>query len=271
MPRQLTDEQREVLRQNMNKARAKAEANRLARKQAEATGEKYEPIYRRKDPESATDTATQVQETVTEDVALSQDAAHDELKLLAANLFRAASQREERAKAIQNFEEFLGKLNPKDYPEIAGSEIVQRFIEQLSNQDVNKDDPPGTVYNRGAINERKKSWTESDLRRSDIKQVDFEVFQPEVIIWNGLRRDYEPGIIYTDYRCFPDLMRERNRLVRIAGEHAEYLFRQRNTLSDTSVAGHGTARVRGSADAGSYIPAAGTFEPSVAAAEEETE
>lgn len=79
--------------------------------------------------------------------------------------------------------------------------------------------------------------------------------------WNGLMRSYEPGITYTDRRCFPDQIRERNRNLRLAGEHAEYLMRQRNQLTDPSITTMGTGRVRGTADRGSYRPAAGLFEP----------
>jgi hypothetical protein len=192
-----------------------------------------------------------------------KDEAADEFKELAARLYKVADDREQRVKVLDELEGFLAKLNPKDYPELAQSETVMRFIDLIAERkaEQNKDDPPGTIYGRGTMAEHKKAWTELDLRKSDIAKVEFEVNENESVIWQGLRRDYEPGITYTDYRCFVDLIREKNRNLRLAVEHTEYMFKQRNTLTDRGMATLGSARVRGSADRGSFRPAAGLFEP----------
>jgi len=76
---------------------------------------------------------------------------------------------------------------------------------------------------------------------------------------------------YRDYKCFLDTIREKGRNLRLAAEHAEYMFKMRSTMTDNSIATLGTARVRGTADRGSYRPAAGLFTPefSTVGAEEE--
>lgn len=191
-----------------------------------------------------------------------RDEVNDELRSLAATLFKVADDKAERNRVLDQLEVFLGRLSAKDYPDLADSEIVQTFVERLAQRRAEtSSDPPGTIYNRGSLNQYKKSWTEHDLAKSGMGLVEFEVAEPEVVVWNGMRRDYEPGVTYRDYKCFVDTMRERTRNIRLAHEHAEYMFRMRQGLSDSSIASIGTARVRGTADRGSYRPAAGLFVP----------
>jgi hypothetical protein len=241
MPRQWSPEQRAKMRELMRERQAK---RKLA-----ASGE-------------LTEAAPAGEDRVT----ITKDDAAEELKQLAASLYKVADNKAERGKKLDELEGFLKRLDAKDFPELANSEIVMRFIDMIAERksEINKDDPPGTIYNRGTIGQYKKAWTEHDLRTSDIAIVEFEVNEPETVVWNGLRRDYEPGITYADYRCFIDQIRERNRNLRLAEEHAEYLFKLRQTLTDNGIATMGTARVRGSADRGSYRRAAGLFEPEYA-------
>jgi hypothetical protein len=239
MPRKWSPAQREAQRQ------------RMLRHQAEKRGE----------------------EPTIESVVMSPDAAASELKELAASLAKAADDKSERTRALDSLETFLRRLSPKDYPDLADSEIVQKFIERIAERKVeaNKDDPPGTIYNRGTIAQFKKPWTERDLALSGMGMIEFETAEPECVIWNGIRRDYEPGVPYRDYKCFLDTIREKNRNLRLAGEHAEYMFKMRSSLTDRSIATLGTARIRGTADRGSYRPAAGLFTPEYAVSGLETE
>lgn len=192
-----------------------------------------------------------------------QDAAADELKQLAAALYSAAGDKIKRTRAVSDLEAFLERLNPRDFPEIANSDVVLGFVDQLAKQkaETNLTDPPGTVYGRGTVAQHKKPWTERDLANSGMSMVEFYVAEPECVIWNGLRRDYQPGETYRDYKCFLDVITERNRNLRLANEHAEYLFKKRTHLTDPSVTTLGTARVRGTAEFGSYGRAAGLFSP----------
>lgn len=228
MPRQWSPEQREVMRQKMLERQAQKRAGTLV----------VAPVP-------------------------TKDEAADELKELAASLYKAADSKAERTRVMDELERFLSRLSPKDFPEIANSDVVMRFIDQMAQRkaEINKDDPPGTIYNRGTVGQYKKPWTERDLELSGMGRIEFEVAEPETVIWNGIRRDYIPGVPYNDYKCFVDTMRERTRNMRLAAEHVEYMFKLRNMLTDGSIAGIGTARIRGSADRGSYRPAAGLFEP----------
>ena len=198
-----------------------------------------------------------------DEAAPSEANVTDELKALASKLYRVAEDKAERGKTLDELETFLARLPSKDFPELAQSEIVQNFVEMMMarSSETRPDDPPGTVYNRGAINQYKKAWTEEDLRRSDIAVMEFEVNEPETVVWCGIRRDYQPGTVYYDYRCFVDLIREKARNLRLAEEHVAYMFKRRNSLTDITIANMSTARIRGTADQGSYVPAGGFFEP----------
>lgn len=191
------------------------------------------------------------------------DETANELKRLAATLFSAADKKEQRDNALGDLEAFLARLSPKDFPDLADSPVVQQFVEMLGQRkaEMSPDDPPGTEYNRGTMAATSKPWTFRDLENSDIPIIEFEFDSFEDVYWQGLRRTYQPGVTYRDWRCFPDLVREGRKNMRLGNEHVQYLMKQANSLSDPSIAGIGTARVRGTADVGTYGPAAGLFTP----------
>ena len=196
---------------------------------------------------------------------------------LAGALKSASSSKARRAEVVGKIEALLNSLDPKEYPDIAKSEVVQRLfdvvVEQKTEQAAQAGQAPGSIVwikspqTGMMVAANKVPWHETHLK--GFERVTFELAEPRTVIWNGLRRDYSPDVEYTDYRMFYDLVRESRRATQDGEQHAEYLMRKRNTLRDPSIAGVGTAKVRGSADVGTYIPGGGTFEPSFTTALEE--
>jgi hypothetical protein len=191
------------------------------------------------------------------------DAANEELMRLATALADAASKKADQAKALADVEAFLGRLKPGDYPDLAASPVVQAFVEQLAERKAadRPDDPPGTIYNRGTLAESKKDWQVGDLvpEKGWPWVYDYEPSVSEVVIWNGVHAVFTEGVPWSGPKLFVDQLNESRRATRLAREHAEYLMRMRNTISDPSLHDSGTARVRG-VGKGSYLPGAGVFD-----------
>lgn len=206
--------------------------------------------------------------------AVQEDGLTAALTGLTRMLGQAQTKKTKQADIIAQIEKVLEGIDPDEYPDIAKSDVVQQLFDavvaQKTDSAASTGQAPGSiVWVRSPqtglmVAASKVPWHETHLAGMD--KITFTLDHAETVIWQGLRRDYQPDVEYTDYRCFYDLIREGRKNMRLGAEHAEYLMKKRNTLSDPTIATVGTGVVRGTADQGTYVPAGGLFTPDFAAA-----
>ena len=199
----------------------------------------------------------------------------DILARLGAAILDAAKGKSQRSKVLVQVEELLGKLSPRDYPELAANPVVQEFLDQIEETHIDRhpDDPPGTIYNAGALGATKKRWQWRDLQ--DFPLATFTPTETIPITWNGLELILVADLEMTVPKCFKDVYDERRRGLETARQHAAVMMRQRDAITgaaDPSVLGPGTARVRSSGMGSTgYRPGAGMFAPGEEGGEEGAE
>jgi hypothetical protein len=172
---------------------------------------------------------------------LTAEDAPDEMTALlqqaAAQLARAADDRENRSVALKTVEATLSKISIKDFPGLAESPIVQAFLKAVGADDL----APGEVRNRGTLAERVRDWSPQDMRQFPTKT--FTPRETIPVTFNGLTYqlvdDQEvtvPEPIYTIYQ-------EHRRALAQAKIHEDYLQGYSNVPPDANWMAESSAKV----------------------------
>lgn len=215
-----------------------------------------------------------------------ESAEADILRQLGQALMAEGQTRAEMSEKLDQLDTLLGSLSVKDYPHLANNPAVQKFLDLMGEQVATRHptDPPGTIYNKGALNEAKKGWQWRDVaqvfpdptcrekgddcpncggQRTCIEVVSITPNETVPVIWNGLSypliADVENWVPRPHYDTYRESMRQRV----TARQHAEMAFRRRqfiDGIADPSVVNQSTAKVRGNGDGSTaYRPGAGWF------------
>jgi hypothetical protein len=127
-------------------------------------------------PKGAVDEAQdEIQQEQVDDVA-------EQLKRLGQELVAVADNEVARTVKLREVEAFLGKLQIKDFPELAESPVVQQFVGLLSSLTNLK---PGESRNRGTLAEVVKDWTLREMH-TEFEQVTFIPVISDDFTWNGV-------------------------------------------------------------------------------------
>jgi hypothetical protein len=186
---------------------------------------------------------------------------------LAKGLAEAAEDREKTSGILKEILGMIGELDKDDAKALFKDERVQALIEAATTEQAQSSiDPPGTIYSgvvggqvvRGFV---KKDWEESHLRAAvengAMTLVDYEPRTTQVVIWNGLQRQFIADTPMTVEKCFVDVYRDSLKMARDGAEHAQWLFKKRDMLHDpTLVTGNG-AKARATGERGHYEPGGG--------------
>ena len=192
----------------------------------------------------------------------------EELAKLGMALASKAGSAMEQEKIKDDILRKIGSLDQDVAKRLFRDERIQRLVEIASDDQAQRgEEPPGFIKD-GYIGSTpvhgfvKKEWTEADLRARRDSAGKFITFIPHETIpvfWNGLRRQLIADEEVTIERCFYDVYQEHRRLTKVAKEHAEYLYRKRDSLSEPGVVGESSARARGMAEVGWYSPGGGSI------------
>jgi hypothetical protein len=168
---------------------------------------------------------------------VAEDESGDNILGQLAGLFQQASSKKSgRDKAVNDALEILGRLDPREYPEIADNEMVQDFVTKVQNARAKAADlPPGTIVGSG-ISVHKVPWEWHHLRRSQhltpeearaqglMEWVEYTPLRDQYVGWNGLfwyfrrrRRERVP-------KCFVDVFEEGLNQEEFAEQHAAWLM-----------------------------------------------
>lgn len=192
-----------------------------------------------------------------------------QLAQLGQALASVAGKRQARQQVVGQIEALLAKLTPRDYPELADSPAVQKFLEVIEEQHAASSDAPGTIYNRGSMAQVKKPWGWADLAPTKCEWLTFTPQESTTVTIQGLRATFIADVEWTGPRAFYDVYADSRRARRVAQEHVRYLFGQGGTPSDPTVINDASLLVRAMASGGSFYPGAGGFKPGEAPAGEQ--
>jgi hypothetical protein len=190
-----------------------------------------------------------------------------------AAAFEAAAGDEEKTnEAVRAFFELTESLSPDASKRLFSRPEVRAFFEVASDNEpapASRDDPPGTIYTKLTGGERipftKKPWTWRDAWKMPTKT--WEPSITETLGFQGLLvtvwAQQEVTLPEVFYGIYHDSLKQR----RIAQEHAAWLFKKRDTLSDPSITTEGGRRARGIANhdgkVNIFAPGAGPIGPRV--------
>ncbi len=153
--------------------------------------------------------------------------------------------------------EAIGLINQLDahaYPELFADEGFQNLIEAFSNQvTVAGQDKmaPGSTLRKGPFVEDKQPWRWDDIaeEKGTMPWVDYTPRGlpqgSQYVGWNGLEFVFKEDVTVHVPKCFVDVLEESYRGLKRAEQHAEYLFKQRGSVTDTNLLDPATIRIRG--------------------------
>lgn len=196
----------------------------------------------------------------------------DDLAALGAALGQASGKAKDQDRIKEQILDKFRTLDEDAAKALLKDDRVQSLLERISDERAQASgDPPGTVRSGWIGNAEvkgftKKGWTEADLRKDREhtpngagKYVTFTPVETLLVTWNGLKRQLLADEETTVEKCFKDVYDEHRRGTKIAAEHAAYLFRKRDTISDMSIISAEGARVRGLAERGHYLAGGGSI------------
>jgi hypothetical protein len=186
-----------------------------------------------------------------------------ELQGLVSQLQDASARNASGRAIVRKIEAILTEIGSNaDYRQLAESEAIQDFVAKLSEvRSLDQDIQPGQIMNPKSPLATKRPWTWGDLKGCETKT--FIPNETLPVTWNGLtvylNADVETTIPIYHYETYM----EHRRLTRTGREHAEYLAHQRAHVSDPSMITAESARIRGAATAGHYVPGGGLISEGV--------
>lgn len=157
----------------------------------------------------------------------------DEFASFFAKLAAAGGKQAEKDKALGELEHLLGKLNPKDYPDLVDDPVVGKFLDMLQERrDASTDVRPGEIYGEG-LARTKRLWNWSDLKperwpwpdkENDFVWVDYVPRENVPVTWNGITIYFFEDVPIRLPRVFVNVYMESRRGQALAKEHRDYLF-----------------------------------------------
>lgn len=201
-------------------------------------------------------------------MAKSKDTALAELAELGSALADVVEDTEKKNATLKSILDVIGELDPDDAKALFKNEKIQRLIEVASTDlTESSDDPPGTIR-PGMIGGQvvagfiKKPWNEADLMKL-IAQGKMELirgYRPltsQPVIWNGLRRNFQARRPIDVPACFVYVYEQSLNETELGEQHAAFLFKKTNVVSDWSIVNENGIRMRGTGSDGHYIPGGG--------------
>lgn len=191
-----------------------------------------------------------------------------DLAKLGAALAEVAGNAEKKTRVIDMIMDKIGSLDKETAKLLVQDERIQNLLEVVSSEKAQSaNDPPGTIYD-GFIGQTKvkgfvkKPWSERDLaadREGAGKLVSIVPSETILVFWNGLRRQFIADEEMVVEKCFVDIYNEHRRNTKLGSDHAAYLFKKRDTMSDWSMLTREGAKVRGMGDTGWYVAGGGSI------------
>lgn len=157
-------------------------------------------------------------------------------------LAQGLEDKKKQAGAVEQLAALIDKIDFRAYPDLAKNEAIQTLVERVSDsRPVSADLEPGQEIGKDMTN-RKIEWTwrkvmENPKADPALEYVEWEPRFSDVIIWNGLRIRVVEDVPMRTPRVFKDIHDEARRGQKTAQEHAEWLMRKRNNLSDPTLLG----------------------------------
>lgn len=197
-----------------------------------------------------------------------KDAVLSELAELGASLAEVAEDEAKKTATLNKILDSIGGLSKDDARDLFKNEKVQRLIELASDELAEvSTDGPGSI-GKGPMGQ-KKQWTEADLSRL-IESGQMEMvknYRPITtpkgpVVWNGLSRHFRARQPITCPGCFIYVYEQHLTAEDLAEQHASWLFRKQNGLSDPSMMTENGLRARGTGDQGHYVPGGGLVDMS---------
>lgn len=201
-------------------------------------------------------------------MAKNKDAALAELADLGKSLAEVVEDQEQKQGKLREILDLVGSLDKDDAKALFKDERVQRLIEVATSELAeSSDDPPGTVYGgmMGGVMVKgltKKPWNEADLKRliREGKAKIVKGYRPEVtrdVFWNGLHRQFVARRRMDVEDTFIGIYEQSLDAEELARQHAEWLFKKRDSVDDWSIVTTNGARARGTGTSGHYEPGGG--------------
>lgn len=187
------------------------------------------------------------------------DEASDELARLGAALAQVAGNKAAQRRVVGELEALITRLPVNEYANLLDNEVVQQFVERMTERKVqeNKGDPPGTIYNRGTLAQVKKPWSWADLK--DAPKKTWTPNRSTSLTWNGLTVYVHADEEVTLPEVFHGVWEDHVRATKLGREHAEWLMRKRDRLSDPGIISPEGARARATGEGGHYLPGGGNI------------
>lgn len=169
-----------------------------------------------------------------------ESAALSDLAQLAAALGQAASDSEEESKVADEIFSRINRLSVDAQKRLFTRPEVRRIFDAAGERDApaaRHDDPPGTIYYR-MIGGEKTPWSKKPWTWADLRGTPTATWVPErrmTLGFCGLLVTVFPRRPVTLPAIFHGIYLGSLRDEELAEEHAAWLFKKRDTLSDPSI------------------------------------
>lgn len=182
----------------------------------------------------------EVTEDSAEEVVLDQDDVASELAKLGRELSAVATDKMKRTTKLREVEAFLGRLRIEDFPELADSPTIQRFVGLFADP---KNLKPGEVRHGGTLAEVRRDWNYSDLELFPKRTF----YSPETlpITWNGLVLYVKADQENTMPEPFYDIFMMHRKALANAAQHEKFMLGQTTIAPDRNWMTDATYRIRG--------------------------
>ena len=168
--------------------------------------------------------------------------------------------RSAQAKVVKEALAVINSLDAHAYPELFADEGFQNLLEAFTERQKvpgQEELPPGATMRKGPFIEDKRPWRWDDIREGRLKDdgepwmvwVDYSPRGlpggSQYVNWNGLEFIFKEDVTVHVPKCFVDVLEESYRGMKRAAAHADYLFKQANTVPDMNLLDPATIRIRG--------------------------
>lgn len=178
--------------------------------------------------------------------------------------------RSQQAALVKEALGIINKLDAHAYPELFADEGFQNLIEAFSERQTvpgQETLPPGSTIRKGPFVEDLKAWRWDDIKedggiyieayKGPMPWVDYTprgLPAPgrQYVCWQGLEFIFVNDETVHVPKCFVDVLEESFRAQRRAEAHAEFLFKQKNSVPHTDLLDPATIRVRGMMTGGGF-------------------
>lgn len=161
------------------------------------------------------------------------DEVAEQLKRLGAELQAVADDQVARAEKLREVESVLGRLRVRDFPELAESPVIQRFVSLFAETEGMR---PGEVRNRGTLAQVEREWSMGNIQAEvQAGRMALKRFVPNEslpLTFNGVTLFVSAGEECEVPECFYDIYRNRQHALRQARVNEAYLLGQSDMPPD---------------------------------------